>query len=133
MSLTFLPLARRRYLAPRLDVTGRDPEEALRALIAQSRPEDIVRIVLTGARDPEREPDLDALGALAASYFYSARLTDATTLSQALWARAEEDSLTGLFLREMEQLCAKRPDDPVCRLAARFGLAALENGEDICP
>ena len=51
----------------------------------------------------------------------------------ALWQRREEDSLTGLFLRETEQLCAKRPDDPVCRLAARFGLAALENGEDICP
>ena len=58
---------------------------------------------------------------------------DETRLPQDLWQRREEDSLTGLFLREMEQLCAKRPDDPVCRLAARFGLAALENGEDICP
>ena len=132
LSLTFLPLARRRYLAPRLDVTGRDPEEALRALIARSRPEDIVRIVLTGARDPEREPDLDALGALAASYFYSARLTDATTLSQALWARAEEDSLTGLFLLTMRRRLdeAAAPERPLLERAVRFGLAALEGREE---
>jgi len=65
--------------------------------------------------------------------FYGLDLRDETRLPQDLWQRREEDSLTGLFLREMEQLCAKRPDDPVCRLAARFGLAALENGEDICP
>ncbi|MEI3140951.1 MAG: hypothetical protein V8S34_04950 [Lawsonibacter sp.] len=60
-------------------------------------------------------------------------LRDDTSLRRDLWQRREEDNLTGLFLRETEQLCAKWPDDPVCRLAARFGLAALENGEDICP
>lgn len=131
-TLTFLPMARRRYLAPELDITDRDPVEALRELIARSRPEDLVRIVLTGTRDADREPDLDALGALAASYFYSARLTDATTLSQALWARAEEDGLTGLFLRTMRRRLdgAAAPERPLLERAVRFGLAALEGREE---
>ena len=47
-----------------------------------------------------------------------------------LWQRRGEGNLTGLFLEEMWQLCQKDPEDPVSQLAARFGLAALENGED---
>ena len=103
VSLDFVPLARRRYLTPSLDITGQDPAQALEALIRASRPEDILRISLTGTRDPDNEPNLTALTALASGYFYSASLYDNTTLSQALWARMEEDTLTGLFLRAMAQ------------------------------
>lgn len=95
VSLDFVPLARRRYLTPSLDITGQDPAQALEALIRASRPEDILRISLTGTRDPDNEPNLTALTALASGYFYSASLYDNTTLSQALWARMEEDTLTG--------------------------------------
>ena len=87
VSLDFVPLARRRYLTPSLDITGQDPAQALEALIRASRPEDILRISLTGTRDPDNEPNLTALTALASGYFYSASLYDNTTLSQALWAR----------------------------------------------
>ncbi len=103
VSLDFVPLARRRYLTPSLDITGQDPAQALEALIRASRPEDILRISLTGTRDQDNEPNLTALTALASGYFYSASLYDNTTLSQALWARMEEDTLTGLFLRAMAQ------------------------------
>ena len=46
------------------------------------------------------------------------------------WRRREEDTLTGLFLREMQPLCEQEPDNEVYQLAVRFGLAALEGGED---
>lgn len=132
VSLDFVPLARRRYLTPSLDITGQDPAQALEALIRASRPEDILRISLTGTRDPDNEPNLTALTALASGYFYSASLYDNTTLSQALWARMEEDTITGLFLRAMAQRLqeAAPSERPLLERAVRFGLAALEGREE---
>lgn len=132
VTLDFVPLARRRYLTPQLDVTDRDPVEALQAMMARSRPEDILRIVLTGERDPDNEPDLTTLTALASSYFYSASLYDSTTLSPSLWARMEEDTLTGLFLRNMRRRLdeASAPEKACLERAVRFGLAALEGREE---
>ena len=132
VTLDFVPLARRRYLTPSLDITGRDPTQVLEAFIHTARPEDILRISLTGARDPDNEPDLTALTALASGYFYSASLYDHTTLSQALWARMEEDTLTGLFLRAMAKRLqeAAPAERPLLERAVRFGLAALEGREE---
>ena len=129
VSLEFVPLARRRYLTPEVDITGQDPAQALTAFLQTARSEDIVRLALVGERDPDREPDLTALTALASGYFYSASLTDRTTLPQALWARQGEDTLTGLFLRTLRSGALEGDG---LELAARFGLAALENGEDPC-
>ena len=126
----FVPLCRRRYQDIRVDVTGSDPLDAVLNALPPATEEDIYRIILTGSGPAA---DLTALERALSPRFYGLDLRDETRLPQDLWQRREEDSLTGLFLREMEQLCAKRPDAPVCRLAARFGLAALENGEDICP
>lgn len=132
VQLEFLPLARRRYLTPQIDITGRDPADALEAYIRTARPEDILCITLTGQRDPEAEPDLTALTALASSYFYSASLYDNTCLSQSIWARRDEDTLTGLFLRAMAQRLQEAPKEerPLLERAVRFGLAALEGREE---
>ena len=132
VKLEFLPLARRRYLTPQIDITGRDPADALEAYIRTARPEDILCITLTGQRDPEAEPDLTALTALASSYFYSASLYDNTCLSQSIWARRDEDTLTGLFLRAMAQRLQEAPKEerPLLERAVRFGLAALEGREE---
>lgn len=123
----FLPLSRRQYRIVETDWTEFD--RALAALPA----EDLVRIVLTGACG--RAPDLAALTRQAEACCFYAEVRDATTLPADLWARAEEDDLTGLFLREMRRrLDAADPADrPNILLAARFGLAALEGGEDVCP
>lgn len=132
VTLDFVALAHRRYLTPSIDITGRDPLQAVASLISTSRPEDILRISLTGTRDPDNEPDLAALTALASSFFYSADLQDETTLSQSLWARMEEDTLTGLFLRNMaRRIREAAPEEaPLLERAVRFGLAALEGREE---
>ena len=132
ITLEFAPLARRRYRDERLDITGQDPEEALRGLLSVSRPEDIVRITLTGERDSEREPDLTALNAVAGAFFYRADIRDATVLSRELWERMEEDTLTGLFLRNMRRRLDEAPPEehPKLERAVRFGLAALEGREE---
>ena len=132
LTLDFIPLAWRRYLVPALDITGRDPDRALDDLMAQANPQDILRIVLTGERDEDNEPDLTALTARASGYFYSASVVDRTVLGRSLWARMEEDTLTGLFLRNMRQRLdhAAPEDKEILERAIRFGLAALEGREE---
>lgn len=123
----FIPLCRRRYESLTVDITGRSPLEAVRSALPAETGADIYRILFTGEG---QAPDLAALEAELAPRFYGLTLRDRTRLPQDLWRRREEDTLTGLFLREMWQLCQGEPDNPVYQLAARFGLAALENGED---
>ena len=92
-----------------------------------------MRLILTG--ESAAPPDLAALAARAEERFFYAEVRDETTLPGDVWARSEEDSLTGLFLREMRRRLdsAAEEDRPALLLAARFGLAALEGGEDIRP
>ena len=129
VSAEFVPLARRRYEILTVDVTGAEsPAAALAAALPADAGEDCYRIVLTGERG-EEPPELAALAALAEPRFYSVTLRDQTRERRALWARSGEDSLTGLFLRTLRS-GAQEGDG--LELAARFGLAALENGEDPC-
>ena len=132
VGLEFIPLAKRRYLTHQLDISGRDPVLVLKDLMADGDPADIVRITLMGERDPEDEPELTALTALASSYFYSAGLRDETSLSRHIWKRAEEDTLAGIFLSIMAQRLEKasREERMVMERAVRFGLAALEGREE---
>lgn len=124
----FVPLCRRRYEILTVDVTGAESAlAAAAAALPQNTQDDIYRLILTGEGEV---PDLAALERALAPRFYGLTLLDRTRLPRDLWARREEDTLTGLFLQAMWDKCRAEPDDPVCQLAARFGLAALENGED---
>jgi hypothetical protein len=107
--------------------------EDFAAALPQPPVPDLVRLILTG--ESATPPDLAALTAQAAPRYFYVELRDETTLPQDLWARMEEDSLTGLFLREMRRRLDQAPaeDRDTVLLAARFGLAALEGGEDIRP
>ncbi|MBR5533652.1 MAG: DNA repair exonuclease [Ruminiclostridium sp.] len=128
--LDFLPLAGRQYRLETVDITGQNPQEALRAFLAQGNPQDILRICLTGER--QEDLDLPALTALATPYAYHVTLQDETSLPQALWAKKEEDTLTGLFLRTMAgKIAEASPEErPFLERAVRFGLAALEGREE---
>ena len=126
-AVKFVPLCQRQYQIKPVDVGG------FAAALPREECPDLVRLLLTGeSRDT---PDLAALTAQAAPRFFHVELRDQTTLPASLWARAGEDSLTGLFLREMRARLdgADGEDRERLLLAARFGLAALEGGEDIRP
>ena len=113
------------FIPGRLDEETETQTESV--TLPEETGEDICRILLTGESEA---PDLSALERALAPRFYGLTLVDRTRLPRDLWHRRGEDNLTGLFLEEMWQLCQKDPEDPVSQLAARFGLAALENGED---
>ena len=124
----FVPLAKYRYEITTVDITGAgDIQSAIQAALPEDTEHLICRLILTGAG---QSPDLAALDRVLSPAFYGLTLIDRTRLPQDLWARREEDALTGLFLRTMWEKCQAEPDNPVCQLAARYGLAALERGEE---
>ena len=123
----FIPLCRRRYADLTVDITQKDPREAILAAVPADSGEDIFRITLRGQGEV---PDLSALEEGLRPRFYGLTLRDRTTVPTDLWVRKEEDSLTGLFLRKLWELNEQAPDHPILQQAVRFGLAALEHGED---
>lgn len=129
----FVPLCSRRYEIADVDLTGcSHPLAAIEAVLPANTGQDIYRIRLNGeyAMDPAT---LAGLEQALAPRFWSLELRDRTRTPTDLWARAGEDSLAGLFLQVMSPLCRQAPDDQRLQLAVRFGLAALENGEDVAP
>ncbi len=126
----FLPLCERRYEILTCDLTGKDPAAAIAETLRSGSPKDVCRLILTGEAET---PDLAALTALAGPCRMAVTLLDHTRVPRDLWARESEDTLTGLFLREMRRRLDAAADDTeraALDRAVRFGLAALEHGED---
>ena len=134
--LEFLPMGARQYEVIRLPVTAGDDERCVAARAAgYANGRDCIRFLLTG-ESPDGGLDLQKLRTLCAPRFYSVCFRDATQVRRDLWARAEETTLTGLFLRSMGERLEGAQTQREARLARRatqFGLAALENREDCAP
>jgi len=129
----FHPLSVRRYQIIDVDLTGcSDPLAAITAALPGQTQSDLYRIRLTGEFAMDA-PTMIGLESALAPRFCALELRDHTRMPRDLWARSGEDSLTGLFLRTMAARCADAPEDEALALAVRFGLAALENGEDVSP
>ena len=133
VQMRFHPLSLRRYRILDVDLTGcPDPLATITAALPGQTQSDLYRIRLTGefAMDTRTMAELETA---LAPRFYALELRDQTRTPRDLWARSNEDSLTGLFLRTMAARCAETPEDETLDLAVRFGLAALEHGEDVSP
>lgn len=126
---SFRSLCRRRYEILEVDVTDADDLQTRVAQALPARTQDhIFRIRLTG-RGEYTASQLTRLEQALAPRFYALELQDHTRAPQRIWERVGEDSLTGLFLSAM----AQQPEGDLRELAVRFGLSALEQGEDVSP
>jgi exonuclease SbcD len=125
--LQFVPFARRRYRILEADVTGRPAKDAAEKLLTGDAAEDICRVIFTG--ETEEKIALDALQSALEGRVYALELRDQTRMKQDIWLRAGEDSLRGLFLKEMRQKwdAASPAEKPQVEKAVRFGLAAMDN------
>lgn len=124
-----VPLAQSRYLLLDVDVTGRDPKTALLDELGQNHLEDYCRVTLRGEA---AALDLDLLTGAAQGRCRTLELRDETIAPLDVWARVEEDTLTGLFLREMRRRMEVETDPEGRRqlqLALNYGIAALEGRE----
>ncbi len=125
----FVPLAAHRYQISTLDVS--DVEhilEAIQQLLPPDSLQDSYRIVLTGtAHQVDRGALLERLSPLV----FSLELVDNTRPPRDIWAGKGEDNLRGLFLAEMAARGGE--NDSNLLLALKFGLAALDEREDVAP
>ena len=129
VSLQFVPFARHRYEILEADITGRDPVSAIEAALPAETAMHLYRIILTGEIS-ESGIDPAALQESLSDRFYALEIRDRTHIAQDIWARAEEDSLRGLFLRDLKQkyhAAASDAERAAISAAARFGLAALDH------
>ena len=125
-------LAFRRYETLSVDVTGTEPLLAIHAALSDDTVKDIYRIELTGECDSA--PDTAALYASLGELFFHLQIKDKTRPRSSLWEKAGEDSLRGLFLSMLkEQYDAVSTQEEKARIeqAVRWGLAALDNGEEV--
>ena len=129
ISLKFIPFARRRYEILEADVTGKDPRAAVEALLPEDSAQHLFRVLLTGETGAGGV-DVSGLQELLADRCCALDVRDHTRMAEDVWARAEEDSLRGLFLQSLRrQLDGAEDDETRERVtqAARFGLAALDH------
>jgi len=132
VKLRFVPLCRRRYRILRADVTECTPGEALERVMPATAAEDVCRVIFTGEVG-EEGVDLRAIETDWSSRFYELQLRDETRPAEELWHRAGEDSLRGLFLKELRRRYEAATDDnerETIISAVRFGLAAID-GRDL--
>ena len=129
VSLRFVPFARRRYEILEVDVTGKDPLAALEAALPPDTAQHLYRILLTGETG-EGGANAPALREALADRFYALDIRDHTRMAEDVWKRESEDSLRGLFLRELRakwKAAATEEEWETVTRAARFGLAALDH------
>ena len=126
------PIASRRYEVMKVDVTGSDPLLAIHTQLPDETVSDIYRIVLTG--EMEQSPDLNRLYSTLAELFFELQLRDETRLRRSVWEHAGEDTLRGLFLMKLKKrydAAGSEEQRLAIEQAARWGLAALDNREEV--
>ena len=127
VKLRFVPFAKRRYEIVTVDVTDREPLEAVCETLPQHTEADICRVILTGETDGS--VDAAAITGELSSRFYALEVRDRTTVCRDIWDGCGEDSLRGLFLQKMREKydAAGEAERQTIQQAVRFALSAMEN------
>ena len=131
VAVEFVPFSRRNYEILAVDVTGQPPLAAVEAALPPDTENHLYRVLLTGETG-EEGLSLDGLREALKGRFYGLELRDHTRMAEDVWSRCGEDSLRGLFLRELKEKWDSAPDEATRQQvvrAARFGLAALDHRE----
>ncbi len=125
-------IAGRKYEIMKADVTGSDALLAIHTLLPDETIRDIYRIILTG--ETEESPNLGQLYNSLSDMFFELQLRDETRLRRSVWESAGDDTLRGLFLLKLREKYDRARDDAqrmAVEQAARWGLAALDNREEV--
>ena len=129
LAAAFLPIGRRR--CEKLSVTvGEEPLADILAALPENTENDIYRIMLTGER--ENAPDLLYLQRTLEGRFFALTIEDKTVPRPELWARMEENTLAGRFLRRMKKrldAAGTAEERSMVLDAVRLGMAALDDRE----
>lgn len=125
-------VAGRRYESIEVDVSGTSPLIAVHTALPDDTENDIYRIILTG--ETETAPDMGLLTSGLSELFFELQLRDRTHLRRDIWERTGEDTLRGIFLGKLREMYDSTADDRKKERilsAVRWGLAALDGGEEV--
>lgn len=130
-SLSQVETSFRRYITLKVDVTNTEPLLAIHSALPDETEKDIYRIILTG--QTEHAPNIVKLQRNLDEVFFSLQLIDETGIPDRVWENCSADTLRGLFLSKMKERydAASEKDRCIIEKAVRWGLAALENGEEV--
>lgn len=125
-------VARRKYEILNVQLSGGDVLGDITAALPDNTSSDIYRIVLRGEADELPQPD--SILPLLEERFFSLQLRDETVLKRNVWDSAGEDNLRGRFLMRLKASFDSAKTDAErekITQAARWGLAALDNREEV--
>lgn len=131
-SLEQISIAKRCYRVLNVDVSAKEPLIAIHTSLPDDTVNDIYRIILTGECDTA--PDVASLYSNLSELFFELQIRDLTKLRRDIWEKAGEDTLRGIFLKNLRAKYESAEDDAgrtLIEQAARWGLAALDNGEEV--
>lgn len=129
VSAKFVPLGGVRYEILSVDISGQEPYDAVIAAAKELSENDYCRVILTG--ECEDLPDTGLLRKRLEGRFAELQIKDETVQSRDIWQLAGRDTLSGLYLSKLKDKLDSAASDrerQVIELAAKCGLAAIENG-----
>lgn len=124
-------IAMRKYEIMRIRIA--DGEEILTKM-PEFTENDIYRIILTGRT--QSPPDIALMMQQLEPRFFSLQIIDRTKMSRTVWDHSDENTLRGIFLKRLAKAYDEATTDQERELierAARWGIAALENEEEVSP
>ena len=125
-------VAQRKYEILSVSPGDGDAVSAALAALPENTSSDVYRIVLRG--EAAQTPQPDAVRAALEDKFFALQVRDETVLRRDVWQSADEDNLRGQFLRRLRDAYDAAKSDAerekISR-AARWGLAALDNREEV--
>ncbi len=125
-------VAQRRYEILNAELSGGNVISDVLAALPENTENDVYRIILRG--EAEEPPQPGAVTAALENKFFSLQVRDETVLKRDVWQGAGEDNLRGRFLSRLKAaLDAAKTDAEREKIsqAARWGLAALDNREEV--
>lgn len=125
----FVPLGGVRYEIFTVDVSEKPPLEAVSQAAKGLSENDYCRIILTG--ECEALPDTAALRKSLEARFAELQIKDETVQKRDIWQLTGQDTLSGLYLSKLKDklnAAASERERQIIELAAKRGLAAIENG-----
>ena len=127
----FAALGGRQYYNLTVDVTGKDPLSAVRQAAETVTAQDFLRVTLTGTA--EELPVVSTVQNWVDGNCFRGEVISRVTQSRSVWSRKEEPTLRGLFLRKLWAQWQQATPQERERIeqAARWGLAALDGGEEV--
>lgn len=125
-------IAQRKYEILNVELKSGDAVSDVLAALPENTRSDVYRIVLRGeAAEP---PQPDAIISAVGERFFSLQMRDETRLKRDVWESAGEDNLRGRFLMRLKTAFDEAKTDAErekITQAARWGLAALDNHEEV--